>query len=454
MDSPQDARPNREQRPHDRRGSATTITTTTPEDAHRSAESLPRTQQAARPSSAGLRKRTGAAKLTKSAAAKQAVILEAIADKDLVQLRKLAGTTGGYLSNSLRREVWPILLHCSNADRKDDDGVEPALSAGAPVDANQVELDVARSLCHMLPPNMNEKRLTRMRRDLSDLILSVLKKHPYLRYYQGYHDVATVLLLVLKPTIAASCLESLSLYYIRDFMTPTLQSALNQIHLLFPLLSLASPKVHTFLSEVDGFLPYFCLSWVITWYSHNLHDQARAARLFDFLIASNPLMPVYLAAAVVLARKTALLTQDQEYSTVHHFLSQFPLDVNVEALVRDAQQMYTTHPPNELQKIAKVRLGKSSCVTRYAQDMERLAFTQRCNVVVPQKLVRQHTAETSPTMKSNGGGGGGGGVLARGRLGGQVAANAKQVAWIAAFAVTTALALYAYEIGMQYGYLA
>ncbi|KAJ3157677.1 hypothetical protein HDU89_000053 [Geranomyces variabilis] len=446
MDSPRDARP-RERRGHN--GGGATI----PEEKDRSsaAESLPRTHTA-RPSSAGLRKRTGAAKLTKSAAAKQAVILEAIADKDLVQLRKLAGTKGGYLSNSLRREVWPILLHCSNADRKDDDDVDPALSTGAPVDANQVELDVARSLCHLLPPNINEKRLARMRRDLSDLILSVLKKHPYLRYYQGYHDVATVLLLVLKPSLAASCLESLSLYYLRDFMTPTLQSALNQIHLLFPLLSLASPHVHKFLSEVDGFLPYFCLSWVITWYSHNLHDQARVARLFDFLLASNPLMPVYVAAAVVLARKTPLLAQDQEYSTIHHFLSQFPLDVNVETLVRDAQAMYTAHPPQALQSFAKTRLGNASCVTRYAQDMERLAFTQRCNIVVPKKLVRQHTAETSPLTP--GGGGGGVGALARGRLGGQVAANAKQVAWLAAFAVTTALALYAYEIGMQYGYLA
>ncbi|KAJ3162401.1 hypothetical protein HDU86_004881 [Geranomyces michiganensis] len=406
-------------------------------------ESLPRTHSA-RPSSSGLRKRGG--KLTKSAAAKQALILEAIADKDLVQLRKLAGTKGGYLSNALRREVWPILLHCSDAGRIDDEAELDVLAGAgdAHVDANQVELDVARSLCHLLPANINEKRLTRMRRDLSDLILSVLKKHPYLHYYQGYHDVATVLLLILKPVLAASCLESLSLYYLRDFMTPTLQSALNQIHLLFPLLSLASPSVHAFLNTVDGFLPYFCLSWVITWYSHNLNDQARVARLFDFLLASNPLMPVYVAAAVVLTRKAALLAQEPEYSTIHHFLSQFPVDVNVEALVRQAQGMYAAHPPNALQSFAKQRLGKSSCVTRHAQDMERLAFTQRCNVVVPKKLVRQHTAETSPKAMTLGGG----------RIGGQVAANARQVAWLAAFAATTALAWYAYEIGLQYGYLA
>ncbi|KAI8920359.1 rab-GTPase-TBC domain-containing protein, partial [Powellomyces hirtus] len=311
-----------------------------------------------------------------------------------------------------------------------------------PRDAVQVELDVNRSLTHLLPPNTGGKRLARMRADLSGLIISVLQKHPYLHYYQGFHDVATVCLLVLKPVLAARCLESLALFYLRDYMTPTLQSALNQIHLLFPLLSRASPPIHTFLTQVDGLLPYFCLSWVITWYSHNINNAERIARLFDFMIASNPLMPIYIAAAVVISQKDLLLEEEPEYSSIHHFLSQFPANHNVEHLIKQAQSLYNSYPPHILQKIARQRLGKASCVTRHAQDIERLPFAEHSDGNRPKNLIQRHIADTTASTAPSR------------ALGGRFASNAKQVAWLAAFAATTAIAWYALEIGAQYGYLA
>lgn len=42
----------------------------------------------------------------------------------------------------------------------------------------------------------------------------------------------------------------------------------------------------------------FALSWLITWYGHVLTDFHHTLRLFDFFLASHPLMPVYFAAAV------------------------------------------------------------------------------------------------------------------------------------------------------------
>ena len=42
----------------------------------------------------------------------------------------------------------------------------------------------------------------------------------------------------------------------------------------------------------------FCLSWLITWYGHVLDDAKHTVRLYDFFLASHPLMPIYLAAAV------------------------------------------------------------------------------------------------------------------------------------------------------------
>jgi len=42
----------------------------------------------------------------------------------------------------------------------------------------------------------------------------------------------------------------------------------------------------------------FCLSWLITWYGHVLNEPRHTVRLYDFFLACDPLMPLYLAAAV------------------------------------------------------------------------------------------------------------------------------------------------------------
>ena len=42
----------------------------------------------------------------------------------------------------------------------------------------------------------------------------------------------------------------------------------------------------------------FCLSWLITWFGHVLGDLDSIVRLYDFFMASDPLMPIYMAASV------------------------------------------------------------------------------------------------------------------------------------------------------------
>lgn len=43
---------------------------------------------------------------------------------------------------------------------------------------------------------------------------------------------------------------------------------------------------------------FFSLSWVITWFGHVIQDSALVTRLVDVLLASHPLMPIYVSAMV------------------------------------------------------------------------------------------------------------------------------------------------------------
>lgn len=48
-----------------------------------------------------------------------------------------------------------------------------------------------------------------------------------------------------------------------------------------------------------GILPFFALSWYITWFAHDVPALPHIARLFDLFMASHPLMPLYVGAVAM-----------------------------------------------------------------------------------------------------------------------------------------------------------
>lgn len=66
----------------------------------------------------------------------------------------------------------------------------------------------------------------------------------------------------------------------------------------------ADPELYRHVSS-SGAPPYFALSWLITWFAHNVPALEQITRLFDLFLASHPLMPLYIA--VIAMRVSRLL---------------------------------------------------------------------------------------------------------------------------------------------------
>lgn len=64
-------------------------------------------------------------------------------------------------------------------------------------------------------PGMPPSERAVLQEQLIDIILDVLKRNPQLYYYQGYHDVAVSLLLVVGERMAIAMLDTLSNYHLR-----------------------------------------------------------------------------------------------------------------------------------------------------------------------------------------------------------------------------------------------
>ena len=178
-----------------------------------------------------------------------------------------------------------------------------------------------------------------------------------LRYYQGYHDISCIILNVLggrgkytsthhtvnsedvqlqaKNTAQAMGLELstnvlaiLSHSHLADMMQDNFESLTKALRLIvFPLVQHLDQEVHLHLMDCD-MEPFFCLPWIITWFSHDLRDTALVKRLFDLFIASHPLMPIYVSVAMMLhpSNRIEILNADPDFASLHRVLAGLPLN--------------------------------------------------------------------------------------------------------------------------------
>ncbi|CAB9515089.1 TBC1 domain family member 20 [Seminavis robusta] len=243
------------------------------------------------------------------------------------------------------------------------------------MDAEQIERDVTRCTWHLLTGGQRSRRriimnkhrkkiskiLRRKQRRLGDLInltLAVseedLPTEDRLCYYQGYHDVASIFLAALGGAsikaiekqqqqtspgsdaavqaatmgleMSSKVLYQVSLSHFREPMRKDflhLQTALRMV--LLPLLSVMDPEVHAHLYGC-GMEPFFALSWMLTWFSHDIRDTTLVKRLFDFFLCSHPLMPIYLSVAMLChsSNRQEILATPCEFAELHSVLAGLP----------------------------------------------------------------------------------------------------------------------------------
>nr|XP_020660114.1 TBC1 domain family member 20-like [Pogona vitticeps] len=308
---------------------------------------------------------------------------------DVESLREAAFSQGGLLTDEIRRKVWPKLLSVNVYSLPPKPGREVRQNHK---DYNQVVLDVRRSV-RRFPPGMPEEQRRVLQEQLIDVILQVLREHPELHYYQGYHDIAVTLLLVAGERMAVALLEKLSLLHLRDFMDPTMDSTKHILNYLMPILQRESPRLHDFMrrSEVGTI---FALSWLITWYSHVLADMHHILRLYDFFLASHPLMAVYFAAAIVLYREEEILACECDMASVHQLLSRLPQDLPYEALVVQAQRLFRCLPHTALAREAALQRHKSISISSFS-EFQQATLCQRPDAILRQQQQQQQQLQHS-----------------------------------------------------------
>ncbi|XP_022107528.1 TBC1 domain family member 20-like isoform X1 [Acanthaster planci] len=307
---------------------------------------------------------------------------------DVAMLRKLAISKGGLLTDDVRRKAWPKLLNVNLFDVPYKKGVNIENHR----DYHQVVLDVNRSL-KRFPKGMRDDHREALQGQLVDVIVRVLIKNEQLHYYQGYHDICVTFLLVVGKEAAFALMDKLSTHHLRDFMDSTMDRTRHMLNYLLPIIKKANVELHDFMerSEVGT---VFALAWLITWYGHVLNDFRSVVRLYDFFLACHPLMPVYLAAAIVLYRQEEVMACECDMAFVHSLLSKIPANLPMEHLVSQAGDLFVQYPPEEMAKEARLQYKLSTSMSKHP-DFELETLCQR-----PDKVLQHITSKSNGAASS------------------------------------------------------
>ncbi|KZV91346.1 hypothetical protein EXIGLDRAFT_719411 [Exidia glandulosa HHB12029] len=258
---------------------------------------------------------------TAAAAAAAAAAADARDAWDWAALRALSLQPRGF--GKERRRIWPFVLnaqhikHRTNAGHQDQE-TEPS----AHKDERQIKLDTDRSF--VLYP-VDAERKDELKHDLNDVIVSLFRKRPKLHYFQGYHDIVSVLFLTLPSEVLIPAVEKMSLHRVRDSMGNGLEPMIGQLRIMKRLLRLADPELAAMVESTTP-LPYYALSNLLTLFSHDVPTLPLIQHVFDYLLCRPPLASIYLGVAVIMSHSNSVrkLVEEGEEGMLHAVLTSFP----------------------------------------------------------------------------------------------------------------------------------
>lgn len=235
---------------------------------------------------------------------------------DIDRLREaVLCTSDRLLDNSIRSRAWPLFIgQDPNLDVYmksilDKDTTEEACHK----DTDQVMKDVDRSFIYLSDTAAQHSDIEFLRKRLFKIIMNVLKAIPGINYYQGYHDVATLVVLTFEDDYEAfQFLYILTLRYLRDHMMTSIRPTMKQLDIIPELISHIDYDLYLILKQSQ---PVYALSSIISLFTHDITNIADISLIWDFIFAcDDPQLIIYIYTALLIYYKDDIIIDLNEMS--------------------------------------------------------------------------------------------------------------------------------------------
>ena len=184
--------------------------------------------------------------------------------------------------------------------------------------------DTNNNTISITPPYASER--------LAQVLENIIRQgNSSLHYYQGLHDIAGVVLhnMDYQVDVTTQILKQISHSHLRDAMRENFANINWFLSVLLPpLMETIDPYVHYSLQVAQVELATICLPWMITWFTHDIHNPETAGRLVDAFLSGHPLMPVYFAVALIthpILKKDILHADCDDPASIYMVIKKMPL---------------------------------------------------------------------------------------------------------------------------------
>lgn len=190
-----------------------------------------------------------------------------------------------------------------------------------------INKDILRCIFQFWEKENIENKLEQFKNEIEGFFGENENKHIY-SYYQGYLDFCLFFyhlfnknekkLLEKKEENQKFYLKAIKIFtelYLKDYISSKeslgkeedvmLQ---NSVSLLADIINLIDNKVGKILKD-DSTPLYFCMSWVITLFSHEIHDFNVLRRIMDYLLFHEPII-VYVLTSIIIVKFIQLKIKD------------------------------------------------------------------------------------------------------------------------------------------------
>lgn len=276
---------------------------------------------------------------------KEKVLEYALDQRNLTLVAQLGKSEHGFIQSSLRAKCWYFLLKSQYKINSKEIKEVNSNESEIHMDENQVHLDTERSFT-----DIKEKRVKDvLKQVLQYIILKVLRKYPELHYYQGYHDVISVFVLVfvgnriltdekISPSNILDMdsnwifsiiteeeekylfvsVEAFTLLYLRDFMMDSLDFSIDQLSIIPRLVKTQDPILYKKL-RLDKVEPVFAISSILTIFSHEIrpgptdYSSDYLFEIFDLIISTqNMKISLIMYAQLIIDNRNIFLKEYDE----------------------------------------------------------------------------------------------------------------------------------------------
>lgn len=146
-------------------------------------------------------------------------------------------------------------------------------------------------------------------------------------YFSGLQDITALLIINLEsPSLTTMVLNRLAEGHLRDSMRSDRLIVETAIaHMFMPLLELVDSGLYDHLHAAGIVLPAFARRWITCWFSQDVPNVQTASRIMDVLMASHPLMPMYMAVAILTVNRSRIFDAEHQLSVLYSTMLNLPM---------------------------------------------------------------------------------------------------------------------------------